>query len=180
MYPILDKIYNEKKKDDIVILSAGHAGLAQYVEIEKRSEGKINAEHLLCDMGIHPSKNLEKGIFCSTGSLGCGILIAVGYALANKERNVYCVISDGECAEGSVWEALAFCERKKLKNIFIHVNINGYSAYDKVDRNYLETRLKSFFPSIIVHQQENPEFLGGLNAHYHVMKTREEYKNFTY
>jgi transketolase len=174
MSPILEQIYNEKKENDIVVLSAGHAGLAQYVQIEKHSNGLINAEELLDTMGIHPIRDIKHGIYVSTGSLGSGILVAVGLAISNKNRNVYCLLSDGECAEGSVWEALAFCYKVNITNIIIHVNINGFSAYDAVDRFYLENRLKSFLPSIKVHQTKNPEHLGDLNAHYHVLKSKDE------
>lgn len=174
--PILEEIYNNKMENDIVVLSSGHAGLAQYVVIEEKSNGKINAEDLLNDMGIHPVRDPKNGIHVSTGSLGCGILVAVGLALADKNKNIYCVISDGECAEGSVWEALSFCNNHKLTNLIIHVNINGYSAYDSVDREYLENKLKVFLPSIIIHQTKNPDFLGGLNAHYCKIKNVDEIK----
>lgn len=179
-YPILEEIYNKKNKDDLVVLSCGHAGLAQYVIIEKFSNGTINAEDLLNKMGVHPERDVNNGISVSTGSLGSGILVATGLAIANKNRNVYCIISDGECAEGSVWEALGFCYKSNITNLIIHVNINGYSAYDSVDRIYLENRLKSFLPSIVVHQTQNPEYLGGLNAHYHVMKTESEIDKILY
>ena len=89
MYPIIEQIYNEKKENDIVILSAGHAGLAQYVQIEKHSKGLINAEDLLNNMGIHPIRDINNGIYVSTGSLGSGILVGVGVAISNKNRNVY-------------------------------------------------------------------------------------------
>jgi transketolase len=174
VYPILEQIYNEKKENDVVVLSCGHAGLAQYVLIEKHSNNNINAENLLHKMGIHPVRDPENQIYVSSGSLGCGILVAVGLAIANKNRTVYCVLSDGECAEGSVWEALTFCKNYKITNIKIHVNINGYSAYDSIDRTYLEDRLRVFFPDIVIHQTKNPEYLGGLNAHYHIMKNISE------
>jgi transketolase len=173
VYPILEKIYNEKNDEDIVVLSSGHAGLAQYVLIEKHNKN-INAEDLLHKMGIHPIRDTQNGIHVSSGSLGCGILVAVGLAIANKNRNIYCILSDGECAEGSVWEALSFCKNNNISNIKIHVNINGFSAYDPVNRNYLEDRLKIFYPDIIVHQTTNPEYLGDLNAHYHIMKNDSE------
>jgi len=174
MYPILEDIYKIKGEKDIVVLSAGHAGLAQYVLIEQYSNGKINAEDLLHSMGIHPVRDVEKGIYVSSGSLGSAILVAVGLALSDKTRNIYCILSDGECAEGSVWEALAFCKKMNILNMKIYVNINGYSAYDEVDRNCLETRLKAFCPWIVVCHTENPPFLGGLNAHYHIMKSEDE------
>ena len=65
----------------------------------------VNAEELFLKHGGHPHRDEENGIYCSTGSLGLGITVAVGRALANKNRTVYCLISDGEAAEGSVWEA---------------------------------------------------------------------------
>ena len=46
--------------------------------------------------GTHPHRDLEDKIYCSTGSLGMGIGIAVGMALADRSKNVYCLISDGE------------------------------------------------------------------------------------
>jgi transketolase len=173
VYPILEEIYNQKKEEDIVVLSSGHSGLAQYVLIEKHNEN-INAENLLHTMGIHPIRDPKNGIYVSSGSLGCGILVAIGLAIAKKNRIVYCILSDGECAEGSVWEALAFCKNNNINNIKIHVNINGFSAYDLVNRDYLEQRLKVFYPDIIIHQTNNPEYLGGLNAHYHIMKNENE------
>ena len=174
MYPILEEIYNQKKVDDLVILSAGHAGLAQYAIIEKTSHGEINAEELFSDMGVHPSRDINRGIYVSSGSLGSAILVCVGLAIANKTRDVYCLLTDGECAEGSVWEALSFCKKNNLINMRLYVNINGFSAYDTVDRECLATRLMAFCPWVKIYQTQNPEFLGGLNAHYHILKTEDE------
>lgn len=179
VYPILEQIYKEKADNDLVILSSGHAGLAQYVLIEKHSNNTINAEDLLHQMGIHPVRDPKNGIHVSSGSLGCGILVATGLAIANKNRNVYCILSDGECAEGSVWEALSFCKNNNITNIKIHVNINGFSAYDPVDRIYLEDRLKIFYPKIVIHQTTNPEHIDGLKAHYHIMKDKDEINKIT-
>ena len=79
----------------------------------------------------------EAGIFCSTGSLGLGITIALGRAVANKNRKVWVLVSDGECAEGSVWEALKTIVEQDITNIEVHVNANGYAAYRNVDLVYL-------------------------------------------
>ena len=59
-YPILEKIYTEKNKDDIVILSAGHAGIAQYVALEKFCG--YNAEELFNIHGLHPHRDINRGI----------------------------------------------------------------------------------------------------------------------
>ena len=173
---IIDEIYESKNPNDIFILSSGHAALALYVILEKY-EGK-DAEELFLKHGGHPHRDEDNGIYCSTGSLGLGITVAVGRALANKNRKVHVLISDGESAEGSVWEALRFIKESNLSNIEVYVNINGYAAYDKVDVKYLEDRLKAFLPTINIRYTSVNQypFLRGLNAHYHVM-SEEDYKS---
>ena len=173
---IVDEIYENKNPDDIFILSSGHASLALYAALEKY-EGK-NAEELFLKHGGHPHRDEENGIYCSTGSLGLGITVAVGRALANKNRKVHVLISDGESAEGSVWEALRFIKESNLSNIEVYVNVNGYAAYDKVDIKYLVDRLKIFLPTINIKYTSVNQypFLRGLNAHYHIM-SEKDYKS---
>jgi transketolase len=166
---IIDEIYSEMDRDDIFILSSGHASLALYVCLEKY-KGQ-DAEALFLKHGGHPHRDEKRGIYCSTGSLGLGLTIALGRAVANKNRRVHVLISDGECAEGSIWEALKTIVEQKIDNIEVHVNVNGYAAYMEIDKSYLEQRLKAFLPSIKIHYTnvEQYSFLKGLNAHYHVM-----------
>ena len=173
---IIDEIYESKNPNDIFILSSGHAALALYVVLDKY-EGK-NAEELFLKHGGHPHRDEKNGIYCSTGSLGLGITVAVGRALADKNRKVHVLISDGESAEGSVWEALRFIKESNLSNIEVYVNVNGYAAYDKVDVKYLVDRLKVFLPTINIRYTSVNQypFLRGLNAHYHVM-SEEDYKS---
>jgi transketolase len=170
---IIDSIYQKMDKDDIFILSSGHAALALYVCLEKY-RGQ-DAEALFQKHGGHPHWDEEAGIHCSTGSLGLGITIALGRAIANKNRKVYVLISDGESAEGSVWEALKTIVEQNIKNIEIHVNVNGYAAYREVNIKYLSDRLKTFLPEINIHYTtvEHFPFLKGLNAHYHIMKEND-------
>lgn len=144
--PIIDNIYNKMTSDDIFILSSGHAGLALYVVLEKYFG--LDAYSLFKKHGVHPNRCLEDKIYLSTGSLGMGITVAVGAALASPHKKIYCLLSDGECAEGSVWESLAFAYNKQITNLEIYVNANGFSAYDKVNLNYLKSRLQVFFPKI--------------------------------
>lgn len=190
--PIIDEIYKKMEKDDIFILSSGHAALALYVCLEKY-RGQ-DAEALFLKHGGHPHWDEEAGIYCSTGSLGMGILVALGRAVSNKNRKVYVLLSDGECAEGSVWEALKVIKENNIENIEIHVNVNGYSAYKEVNPTYLMNRLFSFLPQIIMwtsgelinkeidgyHSlEEIPEvvfsFLKGLDAHYRIL-SKEDYE----
>ncbi len=172
---IIDEIYGEMNEEDIFILSSGHCALALYAVLEKHKG--IDAEMLFKKHGGHPYRDEENGLYCSTGSLGLGLPIAVGRAVANPGRDVYCLISDGECAEGSIWEALRYSHEQNLKNLKIYLNMNGYCAYETVDEKYLTKRIKSFHPNVIIKHTtvEHYPFLKGLNAHYHVM-SEEDYK----
>jgi transketolase len=168
--PIIFEIYNKKKPKDKFILSSGHAGLALYVVLEHFYN--VDAEHLLETYGIHPERDLDQFIEVSTGSLGLGITIAAGIALANPNINMYCLISDGECAEGSIWEALRFIDEENLSNIEVHANVNGWAAYKSVDTEKLTNRLKAFLPSINIHYTDVNEvikFETPLAAHYTVI-----------
>lgn len=175
MVDILDDIYQKRAAQDPIILSNGHSGLALYVVLEKFGFG--NAEKLFEEHGVHPKRDEKHGIYCSTGSLGQGLPIAVGLALSNRDRNVFCTVSDGEMAEGSCWEALRVAEEQKLTNLEIHANFNGFSAYGSVDVGLLSQRLKSFNLNSIVHETSVEElpFLKGQAAHYYIM-TDQDYK----
>jgi len=173
---IIDEIYSKMKEEDIFILSSGHAALALYVVIE--SYKGVDAEQLFIKHGGHPHRDECNYLYCSTGSLGLGITVAVGRALANQKRKVYCLISDGESAEGSIWESLRTIKEFDISNIQIFANLNGYCAYDKIDTDYLSERLKCFLPDIKLRYTNVSEFsfLSGLNAHYHVM-SKDDYDN---
>jgi transketolase len=171
---IIDYIYSIKKADDIFILSAGHCALAYYVVLEKYLD--IDAEALFLKHGGHPHYDKTNDIHCSTGSLGQGLPVAVGRSVGNKNNKVYVLISDGECAEGSIWESLKFIYENNIKNIEVHVNVNGYCAYDKIDVQYLIKRLRAFLPDICIHYTSTDiSFLKGINGHYHIMK-KEDYE----
>jgi len=172
---IIDEIYKVKAKDDIFILSNGHAGLALYTILEKY-EGH-DAEKLFIKHGVHPNRDIENGIWCSTGSLGQGLPIAVGMALANRKRNVWVLISDGECAEGSIFEALRIATENRLENMRIMLMANGMGAYGKIDIEYLRHRILTFYPMLIVETNmfKYPDFLNGQEGHYCVL-TKEQYE----
>jgi transketolase len=172
---IIDEMFSKMKEDDIFILSSGHCALALYVCLEKYHG--INAEDMFIKHGGHPHRDEENKIYCSTGSLGLGITIAVGRAVANPSRKVWVLVSDGEAAEGSVWESLKTIQEDGIENIEVYVNINGLCAYKEVDVDYISTRLRAFLPTINLRYTtvEQYPFLKGLNAHYHVM-SEENYK----
>lgn len=171
----LDQIYSIKKPHEPFILSNGHAALALYCVLEKY-EGR-NAEELFKKHGVHPNRDMENGIWASSGSLGHGLGIAVGYALADRSRTVYVTISDGECAEGSIWEALRIASDYRLENLRVACIGNGYSAYNTVDVKDLDNRLCTFYPTMMIKTNmfEYPDFLQGQQAHYKILSD-EEYK----
>jgi transketolase len=161
---IIDEIYGKKKSDDPFILSAGHAGLALYVVLEKYYGH--DAEFLFTRFGTHPERSPEWHIYCSAGSLGHGLPIAVGMALADRGRNVYCLISDGECTEGTIWEAMNVIRKYNIENIKIYLNWNGWSAYDEVDLRMLSD-VVALHPGIQLWRTQVEDYgLEGLSAHY--------------
>ncbi len=175
---IIDSIFTNKGEDDIFILSNGHAAYALYSVLEKYYP-HIDADALVEKHGGHPNRDEENHIYCSTGSLGMGIMMGVGRALARPDRKVHVMISDGESTEGSVWEALRYIEEKNVDNIEVHVNANGYACYDEMDVDYLERRCKAFLPRIHFHRTEEEtfpfSFLWWLDAHY-IKINKEQYE----
>lgn len=165
---VLSGLYANRKPNDIVILSAGHCGLALYCVLEAFGQlpAGLDAEAVLNRQGEQPHLKPAWGIHCTTGSLGMGITVAVGYALADLNRRVFVVLSDGECAEGCVWESLAYIGNSGLRNIAVHVLANGYSAISKIDLPYLETRLRAFLPEVVIHHVGCDLLPNGIQSHY--------------
>lgn len=171
----LDNIYKIKKDHEPLILSNGHAALALYCVLEKYFF--YDAEKLFHQHGVHPNRDMEHRIWASSGSLGHGLGIGIGYALADRTRNVYVVMSDGEMMEGSVWEALRIAGDLKLENLRVTIIANGYGAYRKIETDWLDMVTQYFYPSLMVkvNMFDYPDYLNGQQGHYHVL-TDEEYK----
>jgi len=171
--PIIEEIYEHRQNDEVFILSNGHAGLALYVVLEKYYG--VDPVAMLHKHGIHPGRDLENHLYCSTGSLGSGLPIAIGHALATPNKNVYCMISDGEAAEGSIWESLRFIHDNKVDNLHVYANLNGMGAYDMVDSMTLSHRLVAFLPRINIRFSYPPKwsFAKDLLTHYYVLKEQD-------
>jgi transketolase len=163
---IIDEIY-DVKGDCPFVLSCGHAGLALYVVLEKYYG--FDAEKLYLKHGVHPYRDTESKIYCSTGSLGMGLGVAVGMALADRSKDVYCLISDGECFEGSIYEAANVIRKYKLTNLKVWCNWNGYSAYDKTQL-WMLRNIKMLIPGIQIRVTDVEDYgLKGLSAHYIIL-----------
>ena len=118
IWELYDKVMTP---DDQFILSKGHGCMALYAVLE--AKGLMKWDRKL--MG-HPKRG--GAILASTGSLGHGLPIAVGLAKAKKIKgeagNVYCLIGDGECNEGTVWESALLASHHKLDNLKVIVDYN--------------------------------------------------------
>jgi len=123
--------------EDHFILSKGHAAGALYVALWSRgllSEEDLRTFHADGTwLAGHPVPGWSAGIPVATGSLGHGLPIALGMALARKlngeEGHVYCLTSDGEWQEGVMWEALIFWRHRGLRNITVLVDLNGLQGF---------------------------------------------------
>jgi transketolase len=136
---------------DIFILSKGHAALAHYVVLAQFGYFDIGQVHsfgsFMSDFGCHADRLKIPGIEASTGSLGHGIGLAVGIALAFKikksTRKVYVLIGDGESNEGSVWEAAMVATNLKLNNLTVIYDNNMSHSRGLQIQNPVE-RFKAF------------------------------------
>jgi transketolase len=123
--------------NDVFILSKGHSVGALYVALW--SKGLLHDEDLKkfhkdgTKLPAHPPTCGIPEILFATGSLGHGLSLAAGTALAKKLNSdaghVYCMTSDGEWQEGSTWEALIFLSHHKLANLTILVDHNTLQGY---------------------------------------------------
>jgi len=126
---------------DRFILSKGHAAVALYTILAQR--GFITAEQLASygtagtDLGGHPDRHKVPGVEASTGALGHGLGFGLGMALAAKmdgrSYRTFVLLGDGECQEGSVWEAALFAAQCQLDNLTVIVDYNKLQALDRLD-----------------------------------------------
>ncbi len=121
---------------DRFILSKGHAAAALYTTLAYRGFFPIDQLDGYSRDGStmfeHPTLNCMPGVEASTGSLGHGLSMGLGIALAakisKKKYITYVIISDGECNEGSTWEASLFAPAKKLGNLVVILDYNKWQA----------------------------------------------------
>ena len=130
----IDKKNPKWEERDRFILSKGHACLAYYAALCEI--GYISKEELKTfeknDTNLlgHPVANRNLGIDFSNGSLGMGLSLGIGVAIASKKKkknfDVYVIIGDGECNEGSVWEGAMAAPNFKLDNLYVVIDKNNF------------------------------------------------------
>ncbi len=148
---------NRSEQNDFFIISKGHAVLAYYLILMKKnffSEKYLMKNFLENNgtLGGHPDRNKKLGIDYCSGSLGHGISVACGVALAylkdKKKNKVFVLMGDGECNEGMVWEAILFAGHQKLNNLFVVIDYNklqGFGSTTEIlNLSSLKKKIKSF------------------------------------
>ncbi len=130
----IDKKNPNWEERDRFILSKGHACLAYYAALCE--VGYISKQELTTfeknDSSLlgHPVINRNLGIDFSNGSLGMGLSLGIGVALSSKKKkkkfNVYVIVGDGECNEGSIWEAAMAAPNFKLDNLYVIIDKNNF------------------------------------------------------
>jgi transketolase len=136
LYSGVADIKADEKFKDFVIVSKGHAAAGTYsvlansgyMSIEMLSTYGLNGS----DLGGHVTRGKSDEITLSTGSLGHGLPYGIGIALSKKKKcydgNVYVVMSDGECDEGTTWESALLAYQFELDNLFVIIDRNGIQS----------------------------------------------------
>jgi transketolase len=167
---IIYLLYNDYlSEDDVFVLSKGHGCLALYAvflhmgyltEEEFYSFTKYDSK-----LGGHPHRGKHPKIYASTGSLGHGLPICVGAALAKKightDDKVFCVVGDGECNEGSIWESAMIADNLKLGNLICIVDDNSSQIRSLPSKN-LASKFRAFGWRVI--EVVDGHSLGALSA----------------
>jgi transketolase len=145
MIEILVALYEKiLKKNDKFILSKSHSSFPLCI--------LLNEKGFKTEMTTHLEIDKKNGIHCTTGSLGHGLPISTGMAFSKKIQkkngNIYVMMSDGECQEGTTWESLLISTKQNLNNLKIIVDYNKIQALSKLDDalplNNLVSKFKAF------------------------------------
>lgn len=175
-YDIKNPKWSER---DRLVLSKGHAGSALYAALAEVGFFDRNVLDTYDLDGSHLSGHISHkgvpGVEFSTGSLGHGVCVATGIAIALKmnksNAHVYAIMGDGECNEGSFWETLLIANQYKLSNFTIIIDRNNMQAMgnvkDVIDTGDIGEKIKQFNWNII-----------NVDGHNHVSLLNALKKNF--
>lgn len=133
LWHLYSRVVNRKKivlgieDRDRVVLSKGHASLALYAVLDHFGMLDDDIYNFGKSLSCH-SCDKNKYVETSTGSLGHGLPMAVGMAMAYKilgyKRNIFCIIGDGEANEGTTWECFLLAAQHKLENLWVIMDYN--------------------------------------------------------
>ena len=142
---------------DRLIISKGHSCPVLYAVLNEKGYFEPKVEHFnLRQLGSrfqgHPSMHNTPGLDMTSGSLGNGISIGAGMAIAGKldqkDYYTYVIVGDGELQEGVCWEGINVCTGHKLDNLIVFVDRNGWQSYKSVEEtiglNNIADRFRAF------------------------------------
>lgn len=141
---------------DRFVLSKGHGAPGLYAVLAEAGYFEVDELMTLRQLGSplegHPNMCRVSGVEASTGSLGQGLSIGLGHALAaridGRDYRVYVIVGDGESQQGQVWEALMYAGNQRVNNLTLIVDRNGYQQTAAVDEvqplDPLESKLHDF------------------------------------
>jgi len=138
---VFDATVPEALHRDRLVLSKGHGCVALYAILADKGFFQKSILSTFCRfdsiLGGHPERSHVPGVEAATGSLGHGLSIGVGMALAarirRQEHRIFVVIGDGEMNEGSIWEAALAAGHHQLKNLTVIVDYNGLQSFGPID-----------------------------------------------
>jgi transketolase len=145
---ILAVLYNEiLQKDDKLIISKGHCAVAVYssLSLVGKEISVLDLDGYSKDgefLSGHVTYGID-GVEFSTGSLGHGLPVACGMALADRKKRVFCLMGDGETNEGSVWEAARFANEYKLDNLIVIIDNNKLQSFSEC-KDRLDSKFDAF------------------------------------
>jgi len=155
---------------DRFVLSKGHASLALYAVLSEKCFFPYTELDTFCKydskLGGHPDCNKIPGVEASTGSLGHGFPIAVGMSLGSKiqqiDNRIFCLIGDGECNEGTVWESALLAAHHQLSNLCCIVDYN-HSTDRALQVGDLVAKFKSFgWDALAIHGHDHEQIYRAL------------------
>ena len=169
---------NPRKDDrDILLLSKAHSSPALYAVLSKKGFfPKENLDTYYQDGGKlpgHLDKEAVPGIEFSFGSLGHGLSVGVGMALANKRMNnpgrVFVILGDGECNEGSIWEAAMFAPHHNLSNLTVVIDYNKIQSFgstnEVINQEPIFDKWKSFGWKVLeIHGHDHDAIIDAFNS----------------
>ena len=151
------RVFDDPKdpRRDRLVFSKGHAVLAQYAAFVElgyvECEALTHVKTLDGTLQGHPDMDHTPGIEAVTGSLGQGLSVCLGMAFGlrvdGSDSRVYCVLGDGELAEGQIWEAAMAAAAYKMDNLCAIVDVNGVQATDTVEKVLPNPNLKEKWAS---------------------------------
>jgi transketolase len=136
----INKTNFKNNNRDRIVLSKGHAAPSLYFVLQEANIINDDVQKKYAEKnsfyGEHPpTPGYINGIEAATGSLGHGLPMLLGFAVAAKwkklKSNFFAIIGDGESNEGTIWEAAMFASSKKLNNVFVFLDFNKWQATDR-------------------------------------------------